>query len=473
MKPKTYTNDEILDGARVGLEFEFFSKLKDTEISRAIGKITGKRVVVPLAVPALGEDPKPLYHSPVVTTDSIWKLEPDFSGGKGMFELVTGPLPYKEARKVMIQVMDWIDQFGYTTSRCSIHANISFDYNKIEPTTEIQNMEVLKFILGFDEKPVYKNYPDRESSVYARSVQSIIPNQFFFYNAVPTDYAVFSNTIVPNEKYYGVNFTKREKDYLEFRYMGGKDYEKKPKKVLDTVDYFILSLFNILNYPAYTKTEASRLKKIFKKHSSIVKTFADYSIFAKAHKDIEISVDLKNDPQIIKSYWERIKVDIFDLMVRSGLKKGRINLDTDFSRMQLAKAKLSNAVIKDMDLIDCELEGVINKSNLYFCKISNSRLKEGSAMKENEFNVCKIKDVNLHATNICRDCFIENTDLPINCRIDGGVIRKGEIGAMAEVSDDTNVVEETDGAKTMKAPKEKKEELKDFRWIKKLAKKYK
>ena len=106
-------------------------------------------MVIPLAVSALGEDPKPLYHSPVLTTDTIWKLEPDFSGGKGMFELVTGPLPYKEARKVIIQVLDWISQFGSTTSRCSIHANISYNYEKIEPTTKIKDMEVLKFILGF------------------------------------------------------------------------------------------------------------------------------------------------------------------------------------------------------------------------------------------------------------------------------------------------------------------------------------
>lgn len=473
MKPKTYTNDEILNSSKIGLEFEFFSKMKDTEIARAIGKITGKRIVIPVKVVALGEDPSALYHSPVVTTDSIWKLEPDFSGGKGMFELVTGPLPYKEARKVTIQILDWIDQYGYTTSRCSIHSNISFNTSIIEPTTPIDNLDVLKFVLAFDEKPVYANFPDREKSVYARSIQSVIPNAFFFYKSVPTDYSVFSNTIVPNEKYYGVNFTKREKNYLEFRYMGGKDYEKKPKKVLDTIDYFIINFFNILNYPDYTKSERSRLKKIFKKHAKLVKTFSNYENFAKSHKDIQLSVDLKNDPQIIKSYWERIKLDIFGLMVVSGLKKGRINLDTDFSRMQLAKAKLTHAVISDMDLIECELEGVINKCNMYFCTISNSRLKEGNAMKDNEFSTCKIKDVSLHATNICKDCFIENQDLPINCRVNGGVIRKGEIGAMAEVSDDTNIVEETDGAKTMEAPKEKKEEIKDFRWIKKLAKKYK
>ena len=72
MKPKNYTKDEIFDATYLGLEFEFFSKLKDIEISRALGKLLGKRVVIPYQVPALGETPKPLYHSPVEVTDEIF-----------------------------------------------------------------------------------------------------------------------------------------------------------------------------------------------------------------------------------------------------------------------------------------------------------------------------------------------------------------------------------------------------------------
>ena len=100
---KVYTKTEILDGARVGLEFEFYSSMEVVETARAIGKVLKKRVVVPMALSNIAE-PKPLYHSPVTPSSTIFKLEPDYSGGKKMCELVTGPMAYAEARNVIIKV---------------------------------------------------------------------------------------------------------------------------------------------------------------------------------------------------------------------------------------------------------------------------------------------------------------------------------------------------------------------------------
>ena len=471
MKAKNYTKTEILDATKIGLEFEFYSKLKDTEISRAIAKLLGKRVVIPLAISAVGEDPKPLYHSPIAVTDGIFKLEPDYSGGKGMFELVTGPVALKEGKSIINKVLDWIDQYGYTTERCSIHANLSFDFEKVETQTTIEALDVLKFVLSFDEKPVYSAFPTREHSVYARTIESIIPNKFFFYNSVPGDFSVVSNVTLPEEKYYGVNFTKREKGYLEFRYMGGKDYEKKPKKVIDTVDHFALSFFNVINNPEYTKTERSKLKKIFKKHHNIVDAFVDFEKFRTAFQKIEVTVDLNADPQVVKTFWEKLKIPLFDLMVNSGFEEGRLNFDSEFAAFQLAKAKLKNAKIKEMELIDCEIEGVVNSCSLYYCTISNSRLKDCQAMKDNVFKNSKLQEVSLYASNECEGCYIENGGVPINCKVTSGVIRKGEIGAMAEIADDVAMVEEASPAETMKATDAPKQTRKgSVKWIRSLNK---
>ncbi len=470
MKPKNYTKTEIQEATIMGLEFEFFSKLKDIEISRALGKLLGKRVVIPYQVPALGETPKPLYHSPVEVTADIFKLEPDFSGGKGMYELVTGPTNLKEAKVIAKKVLDWIDQYGYTTERCSIHANISFNYDMIEPLYKVENLNVLKFILAFDEGFIYKNFPVREKSVYARSINNIVPNSFFFYDSVPSDWSIESMVNVPNQKYFGINFTKREKGYLEFRYMGGADYEKKPQKVFETIDHCVNGFFNVLNNNDLSKVEKSKLKKLFKKHHAIVDSFSSLDKFIETHKNIQITVDLGNDKQVIKTYWERIKLKLFDLIVNSGLKKGRFNLDTEFGDVQLADAKLSNAVIDGMDLVECEIDGVITDCVLYFCKIENSRLKNCEAMKDNEFKNSKLQEIALHSTNKCDNCFIENNGLPINCKVVGGVIRKGEIGVMAEVDENCSIVESKSKDETMEAPNKKKEEIKDWRWIKGLSK---
>ena len=62
-------------------------------------------------------------------------------------------------------------------------------------------------------------------------------------------------------------------------------------------------------------------------------------------------------------------------------------------------------------------------------------------MKENVFEFSKIADTPLHINNICNDCFIENKRHVINCEVNSGVIRNGEIGKLAKISKETMIVE--------------------------------
>jgi hypothetical protein len=473
MKPKNYSKEDILNASRVGVEFEFYSKLGNKEVARSLAKEIGKRVVIPYTVPALGEKAKPLYHSPIEVTDSIFKLEPDYSGGLEMYELVTGPMGYKEAKEVIQKILGWIDKFGYTNEKCSIHLNMSFDIDKVQPLYTIDKLDVMKFVLAFDENFIYERFPTRRGSVYARTIRSIIPNSFFFYNSAPADFDVADNFNTPEEKYYGVNFTKREKNYLEFRYLGGKDYEKKAKKVLECLDHIAIQFFGILNSEGYTELEKTEIRRIYNNHREIVQVFNNYSDFARKYPDIKVTVDLKSDEQIIKSFWNNIRMDIFSLIVKSGLKAGKYNYDSDFATKQLVGAKLDKAVLVGYDLIDCEIEGYISKCDLYMCDIKESRLSDCQAMKENTFENCKLQMILLNPTNKAINCYIENKNLLINCKVEGGVIRNGEIGSLAEVSEDTKVVETATSAEAGAAPKEEKDEkpkAKDWQWIKSLKK---
>ena len=179
MKAKNYTEEHILNSSLIGIEFEFFSKIKIEKIAKLLAKKLNKRVVIPLAITELGSDLTPKYHSPIKTSGNIFKLEPDFSGGREMFELITGPLEYSEAKKIIGEVFEWIEEFGYTTDKASIHINVSFDKRKIQHTVKIENLNVLKFVLSFDESQIYKDFPHREHSVYAKSIKNIIPNTIF------------------------------------------------------------------------------------------------------------------------------------------------------------------------------------------------------------------------------------------------------------------------------------------------------
>jgi hypothetical protein len=438
---KSYTEKEIQDGSKIGIEFEFFSNLTLEETSKSIAKYLKKRVVIPLALSNLAK-PKPLYHSPVQPTSDIFKLEPDYSGGKNMCELITGPMSYSEARNTIIKMFEWISSNGYTNERCSIHVNISIDSNKIPTLSNIPQINVAKFILDFDEKRVYDAFPKREGSVYARSIKRIRPNNIMHYTPSLEDFSRATLNLPVDEKYYGVNFLKAEKGYLEYRYMGGADYHKKTRQILDLIDYFIAHMFKTLNFNgAYSENDLAKFKAMMERQELIYKAFLKYTEFKARFPDIAVMIDLSEDEQVLQAVWDNLRVKLFEIIVTGGMTKGKFNFDSEIGRFQLRDSTLNNCKISDVEFIDCEIQGVIERSWFYNCKIKNSRIMSSFIMKQNVINFSKIADTPLHITNICEDCFIENKKHVINCEVKGGVIRNGEIGKLAKISKETMIVE--------------------------------
>jgi len=438
---KSYTEKEIQDGSKIGIEFEFFSNLSLEETSKSIARYLKKRVVIPLALSNLTK-PKPLYHSPVQPTSDIFKLEPDYSGGKKMCELITGPMSYSDARNTIIKMFEWISDNGYTNERCSIHANISIDGNKIPTLSNIPQINVAKFILDFDEKRIYDVFPKREESVYARSIKQIRPNNVMHYTPSLEDFSRATLNLPVDEKYYGVNFLKAEKGYLEYRYMGGADYHKKTRQILDLINYFIAHMFKTLNFNgAYSENDIAKFKAMMEKQELIYKAFLKYTEFKARFPDISVMIDLSEDEQILQAVWDNLRVKLFEIIVTGGMTKGKFNFDSEIGRFQLRDSKLNNCKISDVEFIDCEIQGVIERSWFYNCKIKNSRISSSFIMKQNVINFSKVADSPLHITNVCEDCFIENKKHVINCEVKGGVIRNGEIGKLAKISKETMIVE--------------------------------
>lgn len=456
---KNYTKAEVLEAGKIGFEFEFYSSMDVIKTARELGKFIKKRIVVPMNVSTFGE-PRPLYHSPIVPSSTVFKLEPDYSGGKKMCELVTGPLKYAEGRNVLIKVFEWIADNGYTTERCSIHLNISIDGIILPTLSTVENMNMIKFILSFDENMIYRDFPERKDSVYARSIKEIYPNNIFFFNS-NTPVITSNNFSLPDEKYYGVNFLKREKGYLEYRYVGGKDYEKKATKILNILEYCILHLHETLNFTEYSKDDETYFKELYKKQAGLVKGFIKYESFKKAFPKIEVSVDLTSDDSVIQTYWNNIREKLFSLIIKGGLKEGKYNYDSDLAKHQILGAKIKNCKIGHMEFISCEIEGIITDSAFYKCKIKNSRISDCDAPVDNIFTFSKIAEVPLHTSNVCEDCFIENKKQTINCTVTRGVIRNGEIGKLANISKETFIVEEIKKLEPARDPEKEAKEKED------------
>lgn len=465
MKPKHYTPDEILENANVGIEFEFYSKISPEKLGKLLSKELNKKVIIPKIISNLDSKKILIYHSDVKVTSEIFKLEADYSGGFDMYELITGQLSYSEARKIIIKVLDWISVYGFTNERCSIHLNISFN-NFLKSTNSIIDMNIVKFLLNFDEKRVYKEFPKRENSVYAKSIKKDISHKIYFQQNIPSDFDLKNIVNLPNEKYYGINFLKKEKNYLEFRYLGGKDYENKTPAILRMLDFFIQSLFQNINHPEYSKEDREKLQNLFTQFQQSLQGFNNYLKFKENNKKIKITIDLIDKDQNIITYWEAIKYQIFDLVSRCHLKEGNINYDTEVGKLQLFNCDLQYTTINNYDIVECNITNTnINNCELFYNKIDNCIVSNSNAIRENEFENSKIKETNIYATNICTNCVIENNQQVINGEYIGGIIRKGTVGALAKLQDTIQVEKQIESNS-----KNKDKFVKNWKWIKSLKK---
>ena len=217
---------------------------------------------------------------------------------------------------------------------------------------------ILKFILSFDENRVYEVFPKRKESVYSGSIKEITPNKSAFF--INPDSTIYSRNAfkVPSEKYYGVNFLKAEKGYLEYRYMGGDSYEKKTKKILDLIDYFIIHLQECLNFEDYNDSEKRAFQKMVKRQNKSGEAFIRFEAFQKSFPDIKVTLDMNDNPEVIEGVWTNLREKLFEFITTGNLKKGDYNYDSELGRFQLKGASLKNVKVTDVEFIDCKIEGV-------------------------------------------------------------------------------------------------------------------
>jgi hypothetical protein len=440
---KLQTKYNILTASKVGIEFEFYTEKSPSVAAKELGRALNKKVIVPKTIVSFDKEDKGGYHSEIEPTAVMFKLEKDFSGGKDMMELITGPVPYEEARLVIIKTLDWIKNNGWTDKKCAIHLNISFNPFLIKTKSEVSHLSPLKLILSYDENFIYERFPERKDSVYAQSINQVIPiNKFTFQSTAEN--VDSTNFQVPDEKYYGINFTKRAKNYLEIRYLGGKDYEYKGPKILEVLDYTILKIYEALQNPTFNTQEIAKLKSIVVNMRKVAESFSSPERFFVDFPKINVFIDMRGNKEILKSYWTTIREQLFSLIVSGGLKEGIFNLDTDISISQLRYAKLVNAHdISNFEMFDCEFSGSAENVAFFRCKIKNSRIKKCKLIELNEVEDSKVEHTSSFPENKLINCYINCPDEIVEGKIEGGVIRSAIVGERAEISTRTLVVDQT------------------------------
>jgi hypothetical protein len=424
----TFNDSEILKNALVGVEFEFYSNISIEETAKELAGILNKKIRV-----------EEKAHSDFVVTADEFKIEPDMSGGAKLMELVTGAVPYYSARLMIINVCSWIEKNGYTNDRSSIHLNLSFDKNKIEDKNRISKMNVLKFILDFKENQVFKFFPERKDSAYAKSIKFILPNKdTYFFDGKTINQ---QNFIYPDSKYYGINFEKRHSNYLEFRYIGGADWEKKTSTILHMLDGFLVQLWNSTESKRFTDLNALELKKILAGNKRIIDSRRDWREIEKNWKHVQFSVDLHKEAKIIDIYWANIKEQVMRLFTHGAISKGHINYDTDSGRVQVKDGKLSYCVeLDNYDFINCHIRGEISHSDLFQCQLEGSDIDECNFYDNCQINSSKIKNSYIHRSCHLNDAYVYGKNGIFKGSMKGGIFREGKYDKKTAKFDNTEKV---------------------------------
>jgi len=407
------SRESILNAALMGVEFEFYSNIDLEATKKSLAQLLDRKIRL--------EDKA---HSDFQPSAEEFKIEPDMSGGKGLMELVTGPIPYRNARIVVNKVLDWISKNGYTNDRASIHVNLSFDKKFLEDKDLISRMNVLKFILEFDEKQVYKFFPNRENSAYAKSVKWVMPKWEAFHfdaNQIASNNFKFADT-----KYYGINFSKKEKNYLEFRYLGGQNYEKKVDNILYLTESFLMQMWHSCNDPRFTAENKIELQRILNKNKPISEALKNYTNVNKHWPNIEILVDLQSNPTIINVHWERFKHRVVDLLVNGSMEAGIINYDSDYGAVQVKDGKFPTVyLLENFEFIDCELTGNITNCSFYNCEVNGSAVMMCSLYKGTKVKESKVESCYTHGSCELTNCYVAGRDTMFKGKMIGGIFREG------------------------------------------------
>jgi len=429
---------QALSSSVLGFEFEFFSEMVRGRIVESLSKMLGKKVVL-----------SDKYHSKIPVSADSFKLEPDYSGGSKMNELITGPMPYGEAIPVLIKVLKWIEANGWTTDRCAFQFSISFDPHdrKLE---KMERLDRMKFILGIDEGIVYSSFGNRTNNVYAKSLKKIVPvNKFSILENITTiDPRLFK---LPGEKYYGANFTKLQDGYVEIRYLGGKDYQKKINPILEVTDYVTLLLHDILSgKKVYEKEDVQKLQEMMRQHTKVVRSFSNPDSFFMNYPDFHVLVDLKGYEENIKTYWSHIREKIFDLIVEGGIQACFFNYDTSIGRFQIKDAKSKNGLIlKDVDIFDSVVKnGKLENCNLYGTQVKNSELYDCKLVFGNKLFDSKFQNSIADYGNLLENCYIDCPQQMVDCEVKGGVLRKADLGRNSLISEQTEKVKDFNEIRT-------------------------
>lgn len=161
--------------------------------------------------------------------DRHWRLENDSSLPEGGVEIISPPMRLPDFLEMVEEMFDYISETARTTQECGFHVSISMP--------NMEKIDIIKLMLFLDEGYLYRSssFRDRKNNRFAVSVQNLLTKN----DSLNRSLSDLSSKLYKNIRMYpghldAVN-TEHMPKYIEFRYMGGEDYDRKFKAVRESI----------------------------------------------------------------------------------------------------------------------------------------------------------------------------------------------------------------------------------------------
>jgi len=436
---KVLSKKEIYDQTSLSFVFEFFTPLNKREVAAKFARSLGKKIKWFTEV-------SPSFEP----TCETFKVSPTYSNGYKEITLSTGFMPYQEAMHMFLKTMNIIDTIGFTTDRCAVQTSLKMNERDLGLQSGLSKLNRFKYLLGINEADLFEMWPSTENErniIYQNHLQFIQPREI--YNTVITegfiekmDPTEFS---FPESDFFANDFSHLGESYLTLRYISGKDYTKKKKESVSTINIVIEHVYETLkNNYSYTTEEKSKISKIVNEFRNSIDGTRSYFNFKALYPNIAIYIDLKPDRQLIEANYTILREKIFKLIVGGGISEGIINYDTRRKVLQIKDAEIKKSIlVEGIEFYQCKIEADSKNCLFENCAIKNSKLVECTIFSNNVIKSSKIINCDyLGEANEIFSSYLDNAPKKmINAHLSECLVKHGNFTLNSTIDDKTKILD--------------------------------
>ena len=420
MNKDLFQNDHITGNSLIGFEFKgqfkddeniLLTKLKDI-LNR---EITFSNIKYKLLEPT--------------DTQAVMSLDGKYC------EVKTPQYSYFEALFILPKILELLK-----TLKDEKNSYLYFRIGFNKDFCDISNINVMKFILEFNEDYILKHITDLTLDGSFEKLTDI----------KPTDIESCIDTIKKRmdglkytdyEDIYGIDFSTVKLGYITFTYAREINFRNKWEELLKCLNHTIITLYNTSSSYDFSDDENKKIGDLDTTYKSTSQAFGCYELFKDKYKGIKLTKDLNSDSMEIDIIFPAIKDKLFDIVVKCGIKEAEINYDSDVSRIQIKNIETKKCYhLNGVDIVDSELTNCTIRN----CDLYDTKVEKSSIIKSNLFGYADCKDCKIKDSFVSRNIKLKDCAVSGNLGKMGGIMKGGSlrdttvITSMADIADDVD-----------------------------------